>query len=204
MKTPRNLPGIRVFSIFLLIAGITTGQDNWIRVSTVQVRPGMVDKWWSIYKTEIIPAYKKAHAPSFVLLRNGPFGNPYEFTLLTPIMKFAEFDAAGPLGRTMTAEHRLRVEAELNECVTRVFDIALLSQPDISVVKEARSRSVLGCASNRHFGPERHESVPGVSQRRMRPIIQKSGVEVWMVYKHVFGSEGNQITILRSISSYGD
>ena len=41
-------------------------------------------------------------------------------------------------------------------------------------------------------------------KEEMRPVIQKAGVDVWLVYRHVFGSEGNQITTIRSMSGYSE
>src|SRR5713226_9737599 len=116
MKNSRESTNIRALSLLLFFTGIAAAQESWIRVTTVRVKPDMIDKWRGIYKNEIIPASKKARLPSFAVWRNGPFGDNYEFTLVTPIEKFAQFDAASPLIKTMKTEDRLRVEAELNQC----------------------------------------------------------------------------------------
>ncbi len=204
MKNARAPATIRALSFLLFFTGIIAAQENWIRVTTVRLKPEMIDKWRAIYKNEIIPAYKKARISSFTAWRNYPFGNVYEFTLVTPIEKFAQFDAASPLTKAMKTEHRLRVESELNHCVAGALGVALLSQPDISIVKEGAVAPPLIMVQTVTVAPKNVNAYLAFLKEEMRPVVLRAGVAVWLVYRHVFGSEGNQITTIRSMSSYAE
>jgi len=204
MKSLREPENIRALSLFLLFSCVAAAQDNWIQITTVRVKPDMIDKWRGIYKNEIVPAYKKARLPSFAVWRNSPFGDTYEFTLVTPIGKFAQFDAMSPLTKVMKTADRLRVEAELNRCVAGAFSVALLSQPDISVVKEGAVAPPLIMVQTVTLAPKNVNAYLAFLKEEMKPVIQKAGVDVWLVYRHVFGSEGNQITTIRSMSGYAE
>jgi len=204
MKSSSKAGNIRPLSLFLLLTCAAAAQDNWIQITTVRVKPDMIDKWRGTYKNEIVPAYKKARLPSFAVWRNSPFGDTYEFTLVTPIEKFAQFDAPSPLTQVMKTADRLRVEAELNRCVTGAFNVALLSQPDISIVKEGAVTPPLIMVQTVTVAPKNVNAYLAFLKGEMRPVIQKAGVDVWLVYRHVFGSDGNQITTIRSMSSYAE
>jgi hypothetical protein len=191
-------------ALFLFSIAIVHAQDNWIRVTTVGLKPEMIQEWRNTYKNEVIPSYKKAGISAFAVWRNRPFGDAYELMLVTPIHKFAQFDGQDPLRNAMKSEERVRVEAKLQKCVSRIESMALLSQADLSVAKEDVTPPQLIMVQTVSVAPRNAGGYLTLLKDEFKPVIEKGGVDLWLVYRHVFGSEANQITTIRSIRNYAE
>jgi len=174
--------------------GIARGQDSWIQLTTVRLKPGMLQEWRNVYKNEVIPGYKKAGVSSYGVWRNGPFGDPHEVILMSPIREFAQFDR----------EERTPTRARLDKCVSRMESVALLWQPDISVAKENAPPPELIMIQTVTVPAKTAGAYLAFLHDELRPVIVKGGVDAWMVYRHVFGSEASRITSVRSLKNYSE
>ena len=119
-------PGkLRAAGLLLCLTGIAvaqnTPQNTWIRVTTVKVKPDMVQEWREIEKNEIMPAYKKANVPAYAV------------------------------------------------CQPKNVNAYL------SYLKE-----------------------------EIKPVMQKAGVDWWLVYRDIFGAEHTQITTVRSMKNWAE
>ena len=52
-------------------------------MTVVRVKPEMIREWRNTYKTQVIPGYKRRGVPSFAVWRTTPFGENYEFLLVS-------------------------------------------------------------------------------------------------------------------------
>ncbi len=169
----------------------------------VRVKPAMLGRWRDLYRHEIVPAYKKAGIPSFAVWRTIPFGDTYEFTLLTPMRNFAQFDQDQPLIGALKTQARLRVDTELDQCIVGAESMALLGLPDISLSRDSTPPPLL-IVQTVTISPKNVSAYLSFLKENMRPVVQKAGVEQWLVYRHVFGSSTNQITTFRSLKNYAE
>ena len=204
MKSVYRCGRVRLIGLVFSLAGLSQAQDRWTGLTIVRVRPDMIVRWRDLYKTEIIPAYKKAGIPSFAVWRTVPFGNSYEFTLMMPMENFAQFDGETALSRGMTSRQRLRTEADLDKCVIGAENLALLALPDISSGKAGASPPQLMIVQTVTVMPKNVSTYLNFLKEDMKPVVQRAGVELWQVYRHVFGSSTNQITTLRSLQNYAE
>jgi hypothetical protein len=195
---------VGLIGLVFSLAAPSKAQDNWIRVTIVRVKPDMIARWRELNKSEIIPAYKKAGIRSFAVWRTVPFGNSYEFTLMMPMKSFAELDRETPLRRGMLAQGRRQVEAELDKCVSGAENLALLGLSDISSGKPNAPPPQLMIVQTVTVRPTDLSKYLNFLKEDMKPVVQKAGVELWEVYRHVFGSSTNQITTFRSLKNYAE
>jgi len=204
MKTVYKYRRFGLIGFVFSLAGLSRAQDNWTGMTIVRVKPDMIVRWRDVYKTEIIPAYKKAGVQSFAVWRTIPFGNSYEFTLMMPIKNFAQFDGEVSPGRGMMPQGRLRTPAELDKYVIHSESLALLALPEVSSEKAGAPPPQLVIVQTVTVLPKNISTYLNFLKEDMKPVVQKAGVDFWYVYRHVFGSLTNQITSLRSLQNYAE
>src|SRR3712207_3769934 len=73
-------------------------------VTVVQVKPEMVRDFENLIKNEYNPALAKAGVKWNDVWRTAQFGDAFEFTFVSPIDNFAQFDGPGPLEKALGKE----------------------------------------------------------------------------------------------------
>lgn len=66
---------------------------QFIRLTIMHVKPEMLNEWLDLQKNEVVPALKKAGQTTRSVYHTSLFGNSYEYVVITPFQKYAEFDA---------------------------------------------------------------------------------------------------------------
>ncbi len=180
-------------------------QNSWIRVTTVKVKPEMVQEWLDLYKNEIVPAYKKAAIPGFAVWQTALFGDSYEYALVMPIAKFEQFDGDSPLVKTMKPEDRVRLASRLTRCIASSHSAALMMQADTSVVKEGlKATPELIMVTEVQLQPKNVNAYLSYLKEEMKPVMQKADMDWWLVYRDIFGAEHTQITTVRSMKNWAE
>jgi len=163
----------------------------------------MIQEWRTIYKNEVIPRYRRAGIPSIAVWRTGQFGDPYEFTLMSRMQNFARFDGEDPSLSGTSGEESVRTQMKLDRCVASVESAALLLQPETSVARTSAVPPLI-MVQTVTVSPKNAGAYFALLKEEVRPVIEKAGVDVWLVYRHVFGSDANRITTFRSLKNYGE
>ena len=195
--------------LLLCLTGIATAQNTppqntWIRVTTIKVKPEMVQEWRDLEKNDIMPAYKKANIPAYAIWQTAMFGDSYEYTLVTPIVKFEQFDGDSPLVKTMKPEDRVRLGNRLTKCIVSSHNSALSMQADTSIMKEGSARPELIMVNHIQLQPKNVNAYLSYLKEDMKPVMQKAGVDWWLVYRDIFGAEHTQITTVRSMKNWAE
>jgi len=199
---------LRPTGLLLCLAGIAvaqnTPQNTWIRVSTVKVKPDMVQEWRALQKNEIMPAYKKANIPAYNVWQTAIFGDGYEYITVMPIAKFEQFDGDSPLVKTMKPADRVQIGNRLTKCLVSAHYSALLMQADTSIVKDGASMPDLIMVTEIQLQPKNVNAYLSYLKEEMKPVMQKAGVDWWLVYRDIFGAEHTQITTVRSLKNWAE
>ena len=182
----------------------TTPQDSWIRVTTVHVKPDMVQEWREIYKNDIVPAYKKAEVPRLTVWSTSMFGDSSEYTLVMPITKFAQFDGDSPLVKTMKPEDRVRLGDRLSKCVSSSRSEGLMNDAGTSIVKDMQALPELIMVSRIELEPKNVNAYMSFLKEEAKPLMQKAGVDWWLVYRDVFGAPRTQVITVRSMKNWAE
>ena len=182
----------------------STPQNTWIRVTTVKVKPEMVQEWREIEKNEIMPAYKKANVPAYDVWQTSLFGDAYEYNIVVTVPKFEQFDGDSPFVKTMKPEDRVRLGYRLAKCIVSSHSSALLMQAGTSVIKEGAAMPDLIMVSQIQLQPKNVNAYLSYLKEEIKPVMQKAGVDWWLVYRDIFGAERTQITTVRSMKNWAE
>src|ERR1700704_1890318 len=60
-------------------------------VTVVRIKPEMLDEWRDVEKTGVVPALKRQGVRTRTVYAAGPFGPAFEYTIVQPLAKFADF-----------------------------------------------------------------------------------------------------------------
>jgi hypothetical protein len=202
---------LRAFGLLISITGLAIAQNNteppkdsWIRVTSVRLKPEMVEEWQAIQKNEIVPAYKKAEIPGLSVWATSMFGNSFEYTLVAPIKEFEQFDGEGPLVKAMKPEDRVRVLDRLNKCTVSMHSEAFLSAADISIVKKDAGAPNIIMVNRIQLQPKNINAYLSYLKEEMKPVMAKADVDRWLVYRDIFGAEHTQIVTVRSMKNWAE
>src|SRR5258706_13479734 len=71
------------------------------RYTHTRVKPDMLNEWLDLQKNEVVPALKKAGQTTRTVYVSGLFGNSYEYVIITPFAKYADFDEGNPMVKAL-------------------------------------------------------------------------------------------------------
>lgn len=203
-----RMGSFRAAALLFCLAGIAAAQDtpqnSWIRVTTVKVKPDMVQEWREIQKNDIVPAYKKAKVPGYAVWQTSMFGDSYEYILVTPITKFGQFDGDSPLVASLKPEDRVRIGNRMTKCIVSSHSSGLQLQTSISIAKEGAPTPDLIMVTQVQLQPRNVNAYLSYLKEDMKPLMQKADMPWWLVYRDVFGAEHTQITTVRSMKNWAE
>jgi hypothetical protein len=192
---------VYLFALVISSIGVLHAQGGWIPVTTVRLKPEMIQDWRDTYKNRVIPGYRKAGVSAFAVWRKWPFGDAHELLLMSPIEK-AQFDDEDPLQNALKAEERARTNPSWTDalpgssvwrcCLWRIYptERECCFAPQLIMVQTVS------------VAPKNASTYLGLLKDECKPLVEKSGVGIWLVYRHVFGSETSHITTIRSMKNY--
>jgi hypothetical protein len=94
----------------------TAMQSAHTHVTIVHVKPDMVNEWFDLEKTELMPAQKKGGIKTRTTYAT-VFGNSFEYVIVTPFEKYAEMDDENPVVKALGRENATRLRAKIRRCV---------------------------------------------------------------------------------------
>ena len=80
-------------------------------ITTVRIKPELVDEWMEFQKSETIPALRKAGVSDRTAIATA-IGESFEMTFLTPLRNFAERDGDSPIVKALGADGARDVHGE--------------------------------------------------------------------------------------------
>src|SRR5437667_2486071 len=89
---------------------------NRSRVQQVHVKPDMVNEWLDLQRHEVVPALKKGGTKARTVYQTN-IGPGFEFLIVTPFAKYAEFDADGAQVKALGEAAAARLAEKLRKCM---------------------------------------------------------------------------------------
>ena len=147
-----------------------------------------MDEWSELQKNGINPALQKAGTEYRSAWRS-VFGTSYEWTFVSPIPKFSQFDETG----------RVQVPAEvsekLNECHAGRTVSAALLQADLSKIPAASYKLSTAIVTSFRIAPGKTAEYRELAKNYILPAMNKIGSPGYLVYRNVFGEGAGWITV---------
>jgi hypothetical protein len=179
-----------------------TAAPQFARVTITHVKPDMLNEWLDLQKNEVVPALKKAGQTTRTVYHTSLFGNSYEYVLITPFQKYAEFDAGNPMIKALGETAAARLGDKLRKCTesstsysnTRLVDLSnVLDGPPPQMIVSARYR----------ISPGKLADFENLVKSDILPLYKKAKVGL-TVSQRGPGANPSDVTMSTAYSKFAD
>jgi hypothetical protein len=172
------------------------------RVTITHVKPDMLTEWLDLQKNEVVPALKKAGQTTRTVYHTSLFGNSYEYVVITPFQKFAEFDAGSPLIKALGETAAARLGAKLQKCTESSTSFASTRLADLSNVLDGPPPQMIVSARYR-IAPGKTADFQSLVKSDILPVYKKARVGLTVNQRSV-GTNPNDVTMSTAYSKFAD
>ena len=132
------------------------------------------------------------------------FGNTFEFSIVTPIASFAQYDAPSALAKVLSEGELDRALTTWSECVTGRTSVALVARPDLSFFEEAEWAPKMAVMVTLTVAPGTNQAFETLLVDEVLPAMKKAGVKVYAVSQAAFGGNGLQYHAVSLIDDFAE
>ena len=101
-------------------------------VTVVRVKPEMLNEWIGLQKNAVVPLLKRLGVSTRTVYGGGVFGDAFEYTIIQPMNKFADFDSADMRAETLGSVPEARLAEKLRKCLAGSSIFLSTALPDLS------------------------------------------------------------------------
>lgn len=176
------------------IAAVAEAQQapQFTFVREISVKPDMVNEFEDLVTSELLPALKKAGAPGLSTFRTATFGEAYQYTMLSPIANFAQFDTPSPLFEALGEAGIARFIAKLNKCITSMRTVGTLGRPDLGIQPDTLDPKGLWVVVTEKVTAGKEQEYAASLGEDLRGILKKLEIDTFIVWQTVFGGDSNE------------
>ena len=171
------------------------------RVTVTQVKADMLNEWLDLQKNEVVPALKKAGAKTRTVYSSGLFGTAGEYVIITPIEKYADFDAGNPLIKSLGAEGAARLGEKLRKCTLGSHSYAITRQADLSNATTPPAPIIV--STRIRIAPGKFPDFQNLIKTDVLPIYQAAKVS-FTVNSRSLGANPTDVTLSAGLTKYAD
>ena len=193
-------------SVVILTAGLSTlclAQSVKSRVTITHVRPDMLTEWVDLQKNEVVPALKKAGVKSRTVYSSGLFGNAQEYVVVTPMEKFADFDAGNPMIKALGETASARLGEKLRKCTVSAQSFMSTRLDDLSNLSESTEPPLFITSLRLRVAPGKMQEFENLIKTEVRPVFKKAKAH-YTVLRRGLGANPNDVTISTPYSKWAD
>jgi hypothetical protein len=177
-------------------------QPSLIHISVVHVKPEMVPEFLKLAQ-ETIAAHRKAGVKWRDFWVTDTFGDYSEYTIVTPLEKFAQYDAGSLLEQGFGKAAFEAWRAKISQVVESVTGYAVVTRPDLSFGKMTEHPR-LAVAFTTRVAPGREREYETFMKDDYLPVIKRSGMKALFVGQTLFGGNINEYVGLALIDNFAD
>ncbi len=175
-----------------------------LAVTVVQVKPEMVADFEGLIKNEYNPALAKAGAKWSDVWRTAQFGDVFEFTFVSPIDNFAQFDGPGPLEKALGKEGAGAWYAKASRMVNGVRGFVMAHDPELSHEGKMEGPPKMAVVNFVSVAPGRSSEYEGFIKNELLPVIKKSDVPGYWFQRVGLGGDANQYITLTLHNNFAE
>jgi hypothetical protein len=193
-------------SVVILTAGLSTlclAQSAKSRVTSTHVRPDMLSEWVDLQKNEMVPALKKAGQKSRTVYSSGLFGNSYEYVIVNPMDKFADFDAGNPLIKVLGEAATARLGEKLRKCTVSSQSFMSTRLDDLSNPSESPEPPHIITSTRLRIAPGKMQDFENIVKTDVLPVFKKAHAP-YTVLRRGMGANPNDVTITTPHANWAD
>jgi hypothetical protein len=177
---------------------------EFLSVTVVSVKPEMMIEFQNFMKNTTNPALKKGGLKSREVWQNtGAAGDAFEYVLVTPMAKFADFDAPSALEKGLGPQGMSAWQTKAGSLVTSVRRFIIRTRPDLSFAAQPMGVPKLAVIHFVHVAPNRTNDYESFLKNDFVPVMKQAGV-TYLVSQTIFGGNGNEYITLTMRDSFAD
>jgi hypothetical protein len=175
-----------------------------LSVTFVSVKPEMMAEFQNFMKNTTNPALKKGGLKWREVWQNtNAAGDAFEYVLVSPVGKLAEFDGPGALEKGLGAEGMPAWQTKAASLVNSVRRYIIRTRPDLSFAAQRTGPPKLAVVQFVHVAPYRNADYENFLKNDFVPVMKQAGV-TYLVSQTLFGGNGNEYITLTARDSFAD
>ena len=176
---------------------------EFLSITVVSVKPDMIVEFQNFVKNTTNPALKKGGLKWREVWQNtGAAGDAFEYVLVTPVAKLADFDGPGALEKGLGAQGMATWQTKASSLVNSVRRFIIRTRPDLSFAQR-QAAPKLAVVHFVHIAPNRNNDYENFLKNDFVPVMKQAGV-TYLVSQTIFGGNGNEYITLTMRDSFAD
>lgn len=177
---------------------------EFLSVTVVSVKPEMMGEFQNFMKNTTNPALKKGGVKWRDVWQNtGAAGDAFEYVLVTPMAKFAEFDGPGALEKGLGPQGVTAWQTKAGSLVNSVRRFIVRTRPDLSFAGQRTGAPKLAVLHSAHVAPGRNGDFENYLKNDFVPVMKQADV-TYLVSQTLFGGNANEYVTLTMRDSFAD
>lgn len=175
-----------------------------IAVTTVRVKPEMLNEWLDLQRNEVLPAIKKGGLKSREAWTTGVFGESFEYVFVAPITNFAQYDSDSPQVKALGAEGSRALVAKQRRMVASSHTTAYLMRPDLSFQGNMTGAPKFSIVTFVKVTSGRNLAFESLVKTVVTPTMKRAGVSGYFVGQAIYGGDANGYVTLVPIENFAE
>lgn len=180
------------------------GSGEFLSVTVVSVKPEMMVEFQNFMKNTTNPALKKGGIRWREVWQNTTAaGDAFEYVMVTPVGKFAEFDAPSALEKGLGPQGLPAWQTKASSLVNSVRRFIIRTRPGLSFEAQRTGPPKLAVVTFVHVAPNRNTEYENYVKNDFAPAMKQAGV-TYLVSQTIFGGDANEYITLTLRDSFTD
>ena len=168
------------------------------------VKPEMMVEFQNFMKNTTNPALKKGGLKWREVWQNtGAAGDAFEYVIVMPVAKLAEFDGPGALEKGLGPQGVTAWQTKAGSLVNSVRRFIIRTRPDLSFATQPTAAPKLAIVHSVQVAPGRNNDYESYMKNDFVPVMKQAGVN-YLVSQTIFGGNGNEYITLTMRDSFAD
>ena len=175
-----------------------------LNITVVSVKPGMNAEFQDLIKNTTNPGLKKGGLVwRTVWQSTAAGGDAFEYVLVSPVGKFAEYDGPGALEKGLGAQGFAAWQTKASTMVTSVCRLIVRTRPELSFERQPPGQPKLAVVTSIHVAPNRNSDFENFVKNDYIPVMKQAQV-TYLVSQTIFGGDANEYVTLTLRDSFAD
>ena len=177
---------------------------QFLNITVVSLKPGMNAEFQDFMKNTTNPALKKGGLMwREVWQSTAAGGDAFEYVMVSPVGKFAEYDGAGALEKGLGAQGFAAWQTKASSLVTSVHRFIARTRNDLSFERQPAGPHKLAVVTSIHVAPNRNSEFENYIKNDYMPVMKQAQV-TYLVTQTIFGGDANEYVTLTMRDSFAD
>ena len=178
--------------------------SEFLSITVVSVKPEMVGEFQNFMKNTTNPALKKGGVKwREVWQSTGAAGDAFEYILVSPVAKFADYDGPSPLEKGLGPQGMPAWQTKAGSLVNSVHRYIVQTRPDLSFTAQRTGAPKLAVVHSVNVALDRTGDYENYLKNDFVPVMKQAGV-TYHVSKTIFGGNANEYITLTLRDTFSD